>query len=348
MPEESVSIEYRIRLGAESEEVFEFELDSKTFDLISKKIPDPPEWTELTYRQCSHCPLNNQQHSHCPLALQIYGVVDRFHNTRSIDEVEIEVVTEERRVIQKLPIQSAIASMLDLTVPICGCPKTAHLKPLARFHLPLASEEETVFRVTGMYLLAQYFVNQAAKNACIEFDGLTKIYEDLHILNAAVASRLQHATKSDSVKNAITLLDMYSLLVPALLEDQLVEMRAFFEAYLPIGSDAKVTSNHLEKAKAFRLELVPLDSELDAANQPPDWLKEVTAGKESETEKSEESAEASEAVDETADTIDEILGHSHLKMDLVPLDGEMESEAKSRAGSDKNKPGRATFKLADD
>jgi hypothetical protein len=106
------------------------------------------------------------------------------------------------------------------------------MRPMARFHLPLASEEETVFRVAGMYLVAQYFLTHNGKKGQFAFDGLISIYEDFHILNKAIASRLQYATDSDSSKNAITLLDMYSSLVPMLLEDQLAEIRGFFTAFL--------------------------------------------------------------------------------------------------------------------
>ena len=279
----SVHIIYRIKLNELAPEVFDFRLAETTFDLISEDVSDPPPWTRLEYRQCSHCPLSREEHSHCPLALQLHSIVDRFHDTRSIDEVEVEVITEERHVKQRTPLQRVIASMLDLVYPICGCPKTAFMKPLARFHLPLCSEEETVFRVTGMYLLAQYFLSRTpSRKGRIEFDGLTDIYHDLHILNTAVASRLQSATQSDSSKNAITLLDMYSTLVPLLLEDELVEMRGFFQAYLPNDVAApQVMTNYLEKAKAFSLDLdnlklAPIEDEAD--NQPddiPEWLKEA-------------------------------------------------------------------------
>lgn len=277
----SVHIIYRIKLNQDTTEVFDFRLAEQTFDLISEKPVNPPDWARLDYRQCSHCPLSAAEHTHCPLALQLHGIVDRFHDTRSIDEVEVEVITEERQVKQHTALQRVIASMLDLVYPICGCPKTAFMKPLARFHLPLCSEEETVFRVTGMYLLAQYFLSKTpSRRGRIEFDGLTDIYNDLHILNTAVASRLQTATRSDSSKNAITLLDMYSTLVPLLLEDELAEMRGFFQAYLPADAQkAQVSTNYLEKAKAFSLDLdnlklAPTEEE-EKHDDMPEWLKEA-------------------------------------------------------------------------
>lgn len=277
----TVDIIYRIKLDKDRAESFKFRMDDETFDLMSDEVADPPTWTRLDYGQCPHCPLSTEEHTYCPLALQLHSIVDRFHDTRSIDEVEVRVIAAERQVAQRTSLQRVIASMLDLIYPICGCPRTAFMKPLARFHLPLCSEEETVFRVTGMYLLAQYFLSRTASNkGRIEFAGLTEIYNDLHTLNVAIARRLTSATQSDSSKNAITLLDMYSTLVPLLLEDELVEMREFFQAYLPEGDDKpEVRSNYLEKAKAYSLdfdslEITPTEEEMRHSDVP-EWLKEA-------------------------------------------------------------------------
>jgi hypothetical protein len=319
---DSVNIEYRIKLSEESTESFTFELDGETFDLKGGGLPNPPEWTQLAFRQCPHCPLTEDSHPHCPLAVQLHDIVSRFHDTRSIDKVELEVITDERRVIQTLDIQQAIASILDLIVPICGCPKTARMKPLARFHLPLASEEETVFRVTGMYLLAQYFLSQGSGQARVELDGLASIYEELHILNKAMTSRLREVTRSDSLKNAFALADTYSILVPLLVEDQLVEMRGFFEAYLQGAERKQPVSNHLEQIKALKLELVPLEGEAEGGDGRPGWLKEVSGELEPEPSEAEtpKPAEAPTGVnDEQEGVIDTILSKSEFKLELEPM-----------------------------
>lgn len=337
-----VNVLYRIKLDDNTTEDFNFKLDDETFDLADNGPAEPPAWTELGFQQCSHCPLSTEEHSHCPLALQMFNVVDRFHNTRSIDEVDVEVVTEERTVTQRTALQRVIASMLDLVYPACGCPKTAYMKPLARFHLPLCSEEETVFRVTGMYLLAQYFLKQTAGRGRIELDGLGEIYNDLHILNTSIARRLQNATLSDSTKNAVTLMDMYSTLVPLLLEDELVEMRGFFNAYLPEDEEPqeKATSNYLEKAKAFSmdLELMPIDDNDNKADDDlPDWLKpaqeEATeTGEEPQNEEKEAEKEPDNSPFTTSDG---------LTLELAPMDDEEKTQPAPGNG-------KARFSLPDD
>lgn len=331
---EPIRITYRIGLNEKTTEVFDFDLDGDSFEMMNKPIANPPPWTELGFKQCSHCPLKIEEHTHCPLALQLYDVIERFHATRSIDEVKLEVVTEERTIVQTTAIQRVLSSMLGLISPTCGCPKTAYMRPMARFHLPLSSEEETVFRVAGMYLLAQYFLTHNGKKGQFAFDGLIKIYEDLHILNKAIASRLQYATDSDSSKNAITLLDMYSSLVPMLLEDQLVEIRGFFSAFLPeddIKTDAP-SNNYLEKAKAFALEmetdlaLAPIEGNQDS--DVPAWLR-------GSFDEEEKKSAPSKVADTSA--IDAILSASSLSLSLEPTETLPERPT-----------GKAVFMLPDD
>lgn len=332
---EPVNITYRIKLSEKVTEEFDFALDGKTFELINKEVANPPKWAELGFRQCSHCPLKAEQHPHCPVALQLHTIVERFHDTRSIDEVEVEVITDERHVIQTTAIQRVIASMLGLVFPISGCPKTAYMRPLARFHSPMSNEEETVFNVTGMYLLAQYFLTTTGTRGQFDFSGLTKIYEDMHTLNVAVASRLKGATQSDSVKNAVTLLDMYSTLVPMLIEDQLAEMRPFFRAYVPESAEAateKPKTNYLEKAKAFMLELTPVD---EKQGGEPEWLKAAKAGKSIFDVPDDAGSKAASPAKPAAP--EPMITSSGLSLSLEPIEGEKPIE-----------PKKASFNLPED
>lgn len=334
---EPIDITYQVKLGSDRIEEFDFSLDAETFELPLPDIENPPKWTELEWKQCPNCPLDKEEHSHCPLALHMHDIVERLHDTKSIDEVEVEVVTEERRVIQTTAIQRVVACLFGLLFPVSGCPVTAHMRPLSRFHTPLSSEEEMVFRVSGMYLLAQYFLNNTGKTGQFDFDGLLKIYEDLHILNVSIAKRLQSATKSDSVKNAVTLLDMYSTLIPMLVEDQLVEMRSFFKAYFPEGEDFAVTSNLLEKAKSFSLELMPIEGEVP--DDTPGWMKEIQEEEEVPGGSEEASPDGEVAVPEEIVEKEDPLAARTFSFDLEPLDG--------GAPADEDE-GKASFSVPDD
>jgi len=264
MTAETHTITYRIRLRKRVVETFTFTLDAHTGDLQAEPLPAPPRWTELDYQQCPHCPLKKEQHPHCPLALQLCNIIDRLHDTTSFDEVDLEVMTPERTITQRVELQRVIGSMVGLVSPTSGCPKTAYMKPMARFHLPLSTEEETLFRVSGMYLLAQHLLGNPMSLA-----GLHDIYEELHIVNKHIASRLKHATESDSSKNAIALLDMYSNLVPMMIEEQLPELRQLFSAYeihtatVPIQTLSLQTPVKTKTAEDLALEALMQDVPVD-------------------------------------------------------------------------------------
>jgi hypothetical protein len=105
-------------------------------------------------------------------------------------------------------------------------------KPMARFHLPLASEDETVYRAAANYLLAQYFLCNQGKKPDFELKGLKTIYQNMQIINTTIAQRLRAATETDSSVNAIILLDLYAKAMPYVIKEALEEIRQLFVPFL--------------------------------------------------------------------------------------------------------------------
>lgn len=228
---DKINIQYCFKLDEQTTEVIDLFLDARTMEMINTHT-DFPEWTRLEFHQCAHCPLNSEMYPNCPVAISLASVIDRFDNVFSHDEIDLEVITSERRVLQHTTAQRGISSLLGLLMATSGCPYTNFLKPMARFHLPLASEGETIFRAAGMFLLAQFFLRKEGKDSDLDFAGLTKIYADLHTLNIMIAERLRSTTQTDSSVNAVILLDMFTNMMPYVIEDHLDEIRHLFTSYL--------------------------------------------------------------------------------------------------------------------
>ena len=226
-----IKIQYCFKFDEQNLDVIDVRLDARSLEIINSDT-DFPEWTRLEFHQCSHCLVDSQTHPNCPVAASLASVIENFDNVFSHDEIDLEVITSERHVSQHTTAQRGISSLLGLLIATSGCPYTNYLKPMARFHLPLASEDETVFRAAGMYLLAQHFIRKEGKESDLEFTGLKKIYDDLHLLNTMLAGRLRSATQTDSSVNAVILLDMFTNLMPFVIEDHLGDIRHLFEAYL--------------------------------------------------------------------------------------------------------------------
>lgn len=228
---ETVNIQYKFTLPDQSSEVFDLQFDAKELVLINNMPSILPSWTDLGYYQCPNCVINPDKYTYCPLSANLVNIVRKFKGLISYDKVTIDVSTNERIVSQKTTVQRGISSLMGLIIATSGCPHTSFFRPMARFHLPLSSKEETIYRATSMYLLAQYFLNKEKNQADLELEGLKAIYENAQIVNTSIAERLRAASDTDSSVNAITLLDMYAQSLPFAISDSLENIKYLFAPF---------------------------------------------------------------------------------------------------------------------
>ncbi len=228
----SVVIEYRFRLSDDKIEEFRVELDPEKLNQLSEIPDNPPAWTELDFHQCPNCPLDMESHRYCPLALSIMDIVEHFDHVLSYDRIHLEVFAEGRHISQQTSAQQGLSSLMGLLIATSGCPHTEYFKPMARFHLPLAGRDETVYRAASTYLLAQYFIHREGREADFELKGLKKIYDNIQKVNCSIAERLRATSEADSLVNAIVILDTYAKAVPFLIEDSLDYIKYLFDPFI--------------------------------------------------------------------------------------------------------------------
>lgn len=228
----NLEIRYSFKFGDGRREIIDLAIDPHSVEVVNRPAHDLPEWTRLEFEQCPHCPLSSREVPHCPVAVSLIDMVPRFDGVMSYDRVELEVVTAGRKIVQNIEAQKAISSLVGLLISTSGCPHTSYFKPMARYHLPLASGEETMFRATGMYLLAQFFLKKMGKAVDCDLQGLARLYENMHLLNISIAERLRSATRTDSSINAVIVLDLFTHTINFVIEDHLQEIQHLFDPYL--------------------------------------------------------------------------------------------------------------------
>jgi len=207
-------------------------LDPISLERVNDPVDVPPQWARLVVQQCPHCPLSQEQTLHCPAALSISEMVEKCDSLLSYTEVEVTVHFAERTVSKRCSAQKGLSSLLGLLMATSGCPSMALLKPLARFHQPFASRDETVFRAASAYLMAQYFRNLEGHPSDLAFEGLQDIYRQLHTINVQMARRLRSTSQGDAHLNAIILLDLFAQELPMALDDKLHAFSQLFQPYL--------------------------------------------------------------------------------------------------------------------
>jgi hypothetical protein len=182
----------------------------------------------LKFNQCANCPLTAADHPHCPAALQMAWAIEPLKALVSFDTVGVTVTQPERTIHAETSVQQAMSSVLGLIMATSGCPWTDRLRPMGRFHLPFASEIETVYRSVCMFLLAREMTGAGSTRG---FEELEELYENLHVVNRDMSRRLGAATRADPARNAMALLDAYTTLLPAALECSLEELKPLFDAW---------------------------------------------------------------------------------------------------------------------
>jgi hypothetical protein len=221
-------IRYGFDLPDGSKKQVDLSFNPADFRLANEAPADPPFWTELKFSQCANCPLSADEHAYCPSALHMASAVESLKDLVSFDTVGVTVSQAERTVHAETSAQQAMSSVLGLIMATSGCPWTDRLRPMARFHLPFASEAETVYRSVCMFLLARELVGSGENHG---FATLKDLYDNLHVVNRDMSRRLGAATRTDPARNAMALLDSYTTLLPAALESSLQELKPLFDTW---------------------------------------------------------------------------------------------------------------------
>lgn len=178
-------------------------------------IPNPsakalPEWTRLEYKQCTSCPLTRESHPHCPIAANIMELVEKFKAVFSYHDCTVVCKAAERTYMKETSVMEGLSAIFGVIMATSECPRMEFLKPMARFHLPFASVDETTVRTASMFLLAQYFNYKDDTGMRCDFKVLEDHYAQVEQVNQGLLERINSVSSEDADKNAIITLHSLS------------------------------------------------------------------------------------------------------------------------------------------
>lgn len=205
---------YEIKFEDGAETVVDIRLDPVSLRVAAEPAGDPPDWTRLDCCKCPVCPFDAASEKYCPVAVNLSGVAARFGDKASVMPVEARVISDEREYFKLTSLQTALSSIIGIYMVTSGCPVMEVLKPMARYHLPFASLNETVYRSVSSYLTQQYLAMRKGDEPDWELERLKRAYADIEALNRAMADRIRKASSRDANCNAVIILDSFAKMVP--------------------------------------------------------------------------------------------------------------------------------------
>jgi hypothetical protein len=232
---EILDIIYDFQWPEGSKEQFKISINAETNQIMGE-FADVPTWTELEYQQCGNCSLKKADSVYCPVAIHLDRVVKSFTAYKSHNEVQITVTTKDRTYAKFTSLQVGLQSIFGLIMATSGCPFLKFLKPMAHFHLPFSTLEETVTRSISFYLLKQYFIAQKGGTPDWKLHGLDNSYSLLTEVNRGLARRIAKMKEDfakgsgDASPNAIIILDSFAQLLSMEINDELSSISPIFAA----------------------------------------------------------------------------------------------------------------------
>ncbi len=222
------SIEYIFALDDGNVLHYNVEFNRSRERILDKNLY--PAWTELSFHQCPHCPLKNDEYSHCPVAIDAHEIVLEFAEVLSYKEADIRVKTLEREYFKHTDVQTGLRALIGFVMATSACPILSRpLRAMAYYHLPFASIEEIIFRVASSYMLQQYYVHRKGGKIDLEFKGMKKHFKELQILNRLFSDRIRAACDADANLNVLATLFTISSLLSFSLEKQLKNIEYLFD-----------------------------------------------------------------------------------------------------------------------
>ncbi len=212
---------------------FKVSIDEAGMSLIPPARAEFPAWTALSCCRCSNCPLDEKEHVHCPTAVALIDVAELCKDRFSHEKVHVTIETSNRSFVHDTPLHIALSSLIGIYMATGGCPVMERLRPMARFHLPFADEEETMFRAMSAYLLGQFFIMKSGGQPDWEMKNLVGMYDEIKAVNLSFCNRLRMVSTKDSNVNAVIGLDCFADAVIFSINQRFMEqLELLYQAYV--------------------------------------------------------------------------------------------------------------------
>ncbi len=210
-----------------SKKRFLIELDSETFEYKSSGNT-PPDWALLGISRCDCCKLDMATNDFCPIAANIAELVFAFKDTASHKSCKVSCISAARTCSKDTTVQEGLASIMGIIMATSGCPSMSILKPMACFHLPFATVEESMYRSVSAYLLRQYFSHQNGKNSDFFMQLIQKHYSEVQKVNEGILKRINMTSEMDADKNAIVTLNALAQILVMEVDEDLDSLKQLF------------------------------------------------------------------------------------------------------------------------
>lgn len=218
---------YRFDFPDTSKKRFLIKLDPDTYR-YKPSNNTPPDWALLGVGRCECCTLDLENNEYCPISANIADLVYAFKDTASHKSCTVSCISAARTCSKDTTVQDGLASIMGIIMATSGCPSMAILKPMACFHLPFATVEESMYRSVSAYLLRQYFSHTKGETCDFFMHRIQEHYSEVQMVNEGILKRINMTSEMDADKNAIVTLNALAQILVMEVDEDLDSLKLLF------------------------------------------------------------------------------------------------------------------------
>ncbi len=224
---EEITFSYHFNFPDNSKKRFLIKLDPDTLTYKASNN-SPPDWALLGVARCQCCKLELSEHSFWPISKNISDLVYSFKETPSHKSCQVSCISAARTCSKETTVQEGLASIMGIIMATSGCPSMTILKPMACFHLPFATVEESMYRSASAYLLRQYLSHKSGESCDFFMNRIDEYYEEVQMVNEGILKRINMTSEMDADKNAIVTLNALAQILVMEVDEDLESFRRLF------------------------------------------------------------------------------------------------------------------------
>lgn len=221
------TINYCFDFPDSSKKRFLIKLDQDTFE-YKPSSSTPPDWALLGIGRCKCCQLDLATNNYCPIAANIADLVISFKDTASHKSCLVSCISTARTCSKDTTVQDGLASIMGIIMATSGCPSMSILKPMAFYHLPFATVEESMYRSVSAYLLRQYFSHKNGESCDFFMHQIQEYYSAVQMVNEGILKRINLTSEMDADKNAIVTLNALAQILVMEVDEDLESLKRLF------------------------------------------------------------------------------------------------------------------------
>ncbi|GHC12744.1 DUF6901 family protein [Cerasicoccus arenae] len=194
---------YQIRL--DDGRIIELSSPARIMPVEWASIPNLPEWTRLSYHQCSNCPLDEKRIERCPAAASVADLVQNFTEVISFEKVDLVITWTKQKYTVRDSAQMIVFALLVEFVSRAKCPYLFDPSADKGFFILCLDIDQLLYRFFSSFLIQHHFLSSGEPDPhAVNWHHFQEYMGGIRIALEGLLARMQAYCREDANINALT------------------------------------------------------------------------------------------------------------------------------------------------